>query len=50
MLLLLILILLLCGGGGWRYGGPGISLGTIVLILILWYLLVGFAPMPHYRW
>jgi hypothetical protein len=47
MLLLIIILILLFGGGGgyyghsrWGYrGGAGISLGTIVLILVIAYLL-----------
>ena len=48
LLLLIVLILLLGGGGGyygygrWGYGGgTGISLGTILLIVLLFYLLGG---------
>lgn len=49
MLLLLIVLLLLFGGGGWYYGhnsyGPqggfGISLGTILIIVLIFYLLGG---------
>ena len=51
MLILLIVLLLLLGGGGgyygygrWGYrGGAGVSLGTILLILLVAYLL-GFFP------
>jgi hypothetical protein len=47
MLLLIIVLLLVFGGGGgyyghsrWGYGGgAGISLGTILLILLIAYLL-----------
>jgi len=47
MLLLLIILLIVLGGGGgyygygrWGYGGgAGISLGTILLILLIGYLL-----------
>lgn len=46
LILLIILILLLAGGGGyyghsrWGYGGgAGVSLGTILLILLIAYLL-----------
>jgi hypothetical protein len=50
MLLLIILLILLLGGGGgyygygrWGYGGgAGISLGTILLIVLLFYLLGAF--------
>lgn len=49
MLILLILLLLIFGGGGgyWGhanygiYGGGGISLGTILLILVIWYVVRG---------
>jgi hypothetical protein len=49
MLLLLIILLLLLGGGGgyygygrWGYaGGAGIGLGTVLLIVLLFYLLSG---------
>lgn len=49
MLILLILSLLLFGRDSACSGGPGISLGTIVLILLIWWLLVGFGSMPHVR-
>ena len=47
MLLLLIILILLFGGGGgyyghsrWGYGGgAGVSLGTILLIVLIFYLL-----------
>ena len=46
LILLIVLILLLGGGGGyyghsrWGYGGgAGVSLGTILLILLIAYLL-----------
>jgi hypothetical protein len=47
MLLLLIILLIVLGGGGgyygygrWGYGGgAGISLGTILLIILIGYLL-----------
>jgi len=47
MLLLLIILLIVLGGGGgyyghsrWGYGGgAGVSLGTILLILLIGYLL-----------
>jgi hypothetical protein len=47
MIILLIILLLLLGGGGgyyghsrWGYGGGiGVSLGTILLILLVAYLL-----------
>jgi hypothetical protein len=50
MLLLIIILLLIFGGGGgyygygrWGYGGgAGISLGTILLIVLIAWLLGGF--------
>lgn len=50
MLLILIIVLLLCGGGfGSYYGhtnwgpafGPGIGIGTILLVLLVFFLLQG---------
>ena len=50
MLLLLIILILLFGGSGgyyghsrWGYGGgAGVSLGTILLIVLIFYLLGAF--------
>lgn len=49
LILLIVLILLLGGGGGyygygrWGYrGGAGVSLSTILLIVLVAYLLGGF--------
>ena len=50
MILLIILLILLLGGGGgyygygrWGYsGGAGVSLGTILLIVLIFYLLGAF--------
>jgi hypothetical protein len=52
VLLLLIVLLLLFGVPGWRYGGPGISLGAIVFILVIWWLVMGFPGYPghYYHW
>jgi hypothetical protein len=52
MLLLIIILILLFGGGGgyygygrWGYrGGFGISLGTILLIVLIVYLLGALPP------
>ena len=49
MLILLIILILLFGGGGGYYGhrrwgpggGAGIGLGTILVIILLFYLLAG---------
>ena len=48
LILLIILILLFAGGGGyWGHvnygplGGGGIGLGTILVILLIWYLVRG---------
>lgn len=49
MILLIILLILLFGGGGGYWGnaqygpfwGGGISLGTIILILLIWYIVRG---------
>ena len=55
LLLLLVLILLFGCGGGWvgnrQYGptgGFGIGLGTILIILLLFWLLTGFGGI-HIR-
>jgi hypothetical protein len=44
VLLLIVVLLLLFGGGGFALGGPrwgGISVGTILLIVLIVYLLGG---------
>ena len=55
LILIIILLLLFGGGGGWygynRYGaggGWGISLGTILVICLIVWLLGGF-PMHGWR-
>ena len=52
MLLLLIVLILIFGFGGHFYNdgvyrGPGIGIGTILLIVLLYLLLSGYGPWHH---
>jgi hypothetical protein len=54
MLFLLLVLILLFGLGGHYYNegayrGPGIGIGTILLIVLLYLLLSGSGPWHHVR-
>jgi hypothetical protein len=57
MLIIILILILLFGAGGWSFGnrwnpgyGPGVSLGTVLVICLIIWLLGGFNGFHGVRW
>lgn len=57
MLLILLILILLFGFGGYSFGnrwnpgyGPGVSLGTVLVVILIIWLLGGFGGFHGIRW
>jgi hypothetical protein len=57
VLLLLLVLILLFGFGGWSFGnrwnpgyGPGVSLGTVLVVCLIIWFLGGFQGFDGLRW